>query len=155
MFPYHDENETQCPAIVTGMVIGLNVLSWFVIQRVLVLRIRGASVTGDHEFKPNRGWLYQVFAPISTLLRVRGTGQLSHSEIELHLLIDKWRGKVQIVPVTFEFDGANPPLSWHLTEAEKDAIEQNWKAELNGSKKQEGSDKSGLDMVREFLGQAR
>src|ERR671918_2887566 len=32
MFPYHDENETQRPAIVTGTVIGLNVLSWFVIQ---------------------------------------------------------------------------------------------------------------------------
>src|SRR2546421_12153400 len=32
MFPYHDENETQRPAIVTGTVIGLNALSWFVIQ---------------------------------------------------------------------------------------------------------------------------
>src|SRR5919108_1862767 len=32
MFPYHDENETQRPAIITGTVIGLNVLSWFVIQ---------------------------------------------------------------------------------------------------------------------------
>src|SRR5919201_2681154 len=32
MFPYRDENETQRPAIVTGTVIGLNVLSWFVIQ---------------------------------------------------------------------------------------------------------------------------
>jgi membrane associated rhomboid family serine protease len=32
MFPYRDENETQRPAIVTGTIIGLNVLSWFVLQ---------------------------------------------------------------------------------------------------------------------------
>jgi membrane associated rhomboid family serine protease len=32
MFPYRDENETQRPAIVTGTIIGLNVLSWLVVQ---------------------------------------------------------------------------------------------------------------------------
>ena len=32
MFPYRDENETQRPAIVTGTIIGLNVLSWLLVQ---------------------------------------------------------------------------------------------------------------------------
>jgi len=32
MFPYRDENETQRPAIVTGTMIGLNVLSWLFVQ---------------------------------------------------------------------------------------------------------------------------
>ena len=32
MFPYRDENETQRPAIVTGVIIGLNVLVWLFIQ---------------------------------------------------------------------------------------------------------------------------
>jgi membrane associated rhomboid family serine protease len=32
MFPYRDENETQRPAIVTGLTIALNVLSWLVVQ---------------------------------------------------------------------------------------------------------------------------
>jgi len=32
MFPYRDENETQRTAIVTGTIIGLNVLSWIVVQ---------------------------------------------------------------------------------------------------------------------------
>jgi membrane associated rhomboid family serine protease len=32
MFPYRDENETQRPAIITGTIIGLNVLSWLVVQ---------------------------------------------------------------------------------------------------------------------------
>jgi membrane associated rhomboid family serine protease len=32
MFPYRDENETQRPAIVTGTIIALNVLTWLVVQ---------------------------------------------------------------------------------------------------------------------------
>ena len=32
MFPYRDENETQRPAVVTGTIIGLNVLSWLFVQ---------------------------------------------------------------------------------------------------------------------------
>ncbi|HEY2986214.1 MAG TPA: rhomboid family intramembrane serine protease [Candidatus Binatia bacterium] len=32
MFPYRDENETQRPAIVTGAIIALNILSWLFIQ---------------------------------------------------------------------------------------------------------------------------
>ena len=32
MIPYRDENETQRRAIVTGTVIGLNILSWLVVQ---------------------------------------------------------------------------------------------------------------------------
>jgi len=32
MFPYRDENETQRPAIVTGMIIALNVLVWIFVQ---------------------------------------------------------------------------------------------------------------------------
>ena len=33
MFPYRDENETQRAAIVTGVIIALNVLVWILIQR--------------------------------------------------------------------------------------------------------------------------
>lgn len=32
MFPYRDENKTQRPAIVTGIIIGVNVLVWLFIQ---------------------------------------------------------------------------------------------------------------------------
>ena len=32
MFPYRDENETQHPAIVTGLIIAINVLVWILIQ---------------------------------------------------------------------------------------------------------------------------
>src|SRR5689334_467100 len=32
MFPYRDENETQRPAVVTGVIIALNALVWLVVQ---------------------------------------------------------------------------------------------------------------------------
>jgi membrane associated rhomboid family serine protease len=32
MFPYRDENETQRPAIVTGVIIALNVLVWLIVE---------------------------------------------------------------------------------------------------------------------------
>ena len=32
MFPYRDENETQRAAIVTGVIIALNVLVWIMVQ---------------------------------------------------------------------------------------------------------------------------
>lgn len=32
MFPYHDENKTQRPAIVTGAIIGLNAIAWISVQ---------------------------------------------------------------------------------------------------------------------------
>src|SRR3982751_2838454 len=32
MIPYRDENETQHPDIVTGAIIGLNFISWLVVQ---------------------------------------------------------------------------------------------------------------------------
>ena len=32
MFPYRDENETQRQPIVTGTIIGLNVLAWVLVQ---------------------------------------------------------------------------------------------------------------------------
>ena len=32
MLPYHDENETQRPAYITGALIALNVASWLLVQ---------------------------------------------------------------------------------------------------------------------------
>ena len=46
MFPYHDENETQRTAYVTFAVIGLNVVSWLLVQGAAPrCRWRGRSAT--------------------------------------------------------------------------------------------------------------
>lgn len=120
-------------------------------KKVLFIQIHGAPTERKTELKTNRGWFYQAFAPVSTLLRVRSTGQLSHNQVELALLIDYWKSKVEIKPVVFEFSGENPPLSWHLNKKEKEAIEAEWKNEREGLKKQKDSDLSGVETIRAFL----
>lgn len=132
------------------------------VEKVLVLQIRGSRTGGNYDFESNRGWFYQAFAPLGTLLHVRDTGQLSHNDIELDLLKDKWEEKskreeknAMITPVVFEFSGADPPLSWHLNEQEKENIEADWSKELKGSKpRPEDQEEPSLDVVREFIAQS-
>jgi len=97
--------------------------------RVLVIQIR--SDPGEQLARPDRwhGPLYQLWAPAETLLNVRATGQISHNDGEFERLQQLWRErKVQIANVIFRFCGEHPPLSWHLTRREKDAIEAEWQA---------------------------
>jgi Patatin-like phospholipase len=105
------------------------------VKEVMVIRIHGAPVDGEREPDGNRGFLYQMTVPISTLNSVRGAGQLSHSRVELDLLKRSWGDKgISIESATFEFprsDDPNeaPPLSWHLSEKQKRAIEKAWQVE--------------------------
>jgi hypothetical protein len=119
------------------------------IRRVLVLEIRGApsgpGARGQEENCPtepldprdpksNQQWFFQILAPPSTALNVRNTGQRTHNDVELDLLQGKWATneghRVEITRAVFEFDGADPPLSWHLTEQQKRRIEEEWRNEL-------------------------
>jgi hypothetical protein len=92
----------------------------------------------------NRGWFFQAYAPLAALFAVRTAGQRSHNQVELKLLQDKWAGKVNILPsAVFEFgsrpDGTvvpdlpPPPLSWHLTALQQEAIDSEWIAQGSGS----------------------
>jgi hypothetical protein len=132
------------------------------ISRVLMVEIRGSSTNGGYEFNSGRGWLYQSFAPLGTLLHVRDTGQFAHNRVELQLLIDKWKGgsgsrPVTITDVVFEYDGASPPLSWHLNRLEKQDLKNSWTHVADNPKAQRSmteTDKGGLSIVRDFLGQS-
>lgn len=101
-----------------------------VVESVLVIQIHGSPVAGG--LKPagrvtNRGWFFQIFAPLLTLNAVRGAGQVSHNDIELAQLQDKWfEHGVPIHSVTFEFPDDNAPLSWHLTKAQKECVIDRW-----------------------------
>lgn len=97
------------------------------IPRVLVIQIRSDS--GERLALPDswHGPLYQLWAPAKALLNVRATGQISHNDGEFERLQQLWRErKVEIANVVFRFCGEHPPLSWHLTRREKDAIESEW-----------------------------
>ena len=67
------------------------------IQNVLIVLIHGAP-TVQREQRPEncsecdvygrttRGWFYQLYAPIRTLLNVRSAAQIFHSNLEIRLL---------------------------------------------------------------------
>jgi len=120
------------------------------VAKVLVVQIH--SSPADPETVQNgevrkadrgRGWLFQMAAPFLTLLNVRTSGQIAHNDIELNLLEQKWAGLgVEIESVDFTFPGTNPPLSWHLTEEQKQAIRDEW-AQNMGTQ---------VGQVKEFLG---
>jgi hypothetical protein len=148
------------------------------ISRVLFVEIRGSRTGEDavclnskdcpqdkpHGFKPEpwRGWLYQSYAPLATILHVRDTGQRSHNDLEVRLLADKWKNeKVEIRDAVFEYDGADPPLSWHLNPREQNELKKSWERQLSGDPKNKKNllpkdkDMTGLAVVKEFLGQCQ
>jgi hypothetical protein len=98
------------------------------ITRIFLIQIRGAPPEPDRPGQ-RRGWFYQVYAPLATLLGVRGTGQLAHNEQEIALLRRAWEGRVSISSAVFQFCGGSPPLSWHMTPRQVDAIGEQWEAE--------------------------
>jgi Patatin-like phospholipase len=91
------------------------------IKRVLVIQINGFPEP-DNSNPPRsssrRSWVFQFYAPLTTMFRVRNAGQRGHKQIELDLLqakwaradqlqaqlIEKWRGQVDISSVAFNFD---------------------------------------------------
>jgi hypothetical protein len=111
------------------------------IDRVLVLQLRGEPPDQAPKGK-RRGWFYQVYAPVAALLGVRDTGQLAHNDEEISLLRRAWKGRVASSSAVFQFCGDSPPLSWHLTQTQKNAISSQWSEERN---------QEGTRAVLEFL----
>lgn len=96
--------------------------------RVLFLELHGAPPDPEPEGS-SRGWAYQLIAPILCMLSVRTAGQLAHKTLELDFLRRKWADRgVNIEYECFEFKRPDPPLSWHLTAAEKAAIDQEFES---------------------------
>jgi hypothetical protein len=64
------------------------------------------------------------------MLAVRSAGQNAHKNLETEFLEALWAGATQIQRLVMEFKGQNPPLSWHLSEAEKQAIDLQFEASI-------------------------
>jgi len=107
---------------------------------VLFIRIHGALVGGEAQPSSVRGQLLQSPDPHNTLIIVRGAGQFSHSRVEFDLMKRYWGSKgVSIESALFEFsqsEGSNddPPLSWHLTDKQRAAIEAAWQKNIDNPK---------------------
>jgi hypothetical protein len=116
-------------------------------SRILIIQIRLAPEGGYGTAKGSRGWFFQAFAPITTLVKMRDAAQASRNQIELDLLTDNLKRRsdahaVQISQVQFPYkkpdtrcgeprksrtDPPEQPLSWHLTPANIDDIRDTWK----------------------------
>jgi hypothetical protein len=114
-------------------------------KRILVLQIRGTPPDAQGQPDAWHGWFYQAWAPIEAMLQVRTTGQLSHNEEEFQRLQQQWASRgVEIDNAVFQFCGARPPLSWHLTGHDKETITTEWLREIRTG--------GAWQVVRAFLG---
>jgi predicted acylesterase/phospholipase RssA len=102
------------------------------VTELMVIRIHSMPVVNSPDRSPvkKRGFFFQLGVPVVALDNVRGAGQLSHSKVEFDLLQKRWREragrKVEIDLATFEYPNYDAPLSWHLTDKQKQAIEKAW-----------------------------
>jgi len=120
------------------------------VRRILVIQINGfPNERPDIPKSTQGGWLDQLIAPVVALASVRTTGQMSHRDIELKMLQDKWNCRgVEIKNVIFDFNPAvhghapaDPPLSWHLMPLQVKAIREMWEmqsCDVDDAKKKVG-----------------
>jgi Patatin-like phospholipase len=106
-------------------------------RQILVLLINAFPLPQQQYVKAHRGTFFQLWAPLLTLFTVRGTAHDAMAQRELILFKEALRD-VEIGWIDFRFGTAvrksasehtakePPPLSWHLTKAQKRAIIDAW-----------------------------
>lgn len=111
-------------------------------KKIMLIEI-GSFPDAPKEYrKPQRGTFFQIWAPVLTLSTIQGAGHNASAQRELALFQHYCNCKgIDFGWEIFQYEGfdpANPtagpetpPLSWHLTRAQKQAIEDNWKKEVS------------------------
>jgi hypothetical protein len=98
----------------------------------LVIQIRYKETPSSKE-PPKSGLLYQLGAPLNGLYQAKGTGQRLRADEQFDIFTKYWNEKHKdqgnetplIRNAVFEFEsprGEEPPLSWHLTESQKNDL---------------------------------
>ncbi len=131
---YYDNYGTA--TLVEWLDTGLKRLGRAMPSRVLVLQIRSFPDSPPAPPDGRRGWIFETVQPVETLYAVRGTGQSAHSDLNVQLLEDDYGGDLihdVIIPfparVADEQDDQAPPLSWHLTPADRGRLAAAWRDE--------------------------
>jgi predicted acylesterase/phospholipase RssA len=89
------------------------------VKHILILQIRGPIALEETAAKRTGGLLYQLAAPLSTLVHFRSEGQISHNDAELNLFIEAARQRnIGVESAIFQYPKPDTPLSWHLTPSE-------------------------------------
>jgi len=107
-------------------------------SKIVIVQIRGFEAGLVDPPQRDQGWFFQLFHPLETLAAVRGASQFSRNELLMDLVGRKAAFGVPVETVEFEYRGrppdggderarpASPPLSWHLTRKDKDALRDEW-----------------------------
>jgi hypothetical protein len=102
-----------------------------VFDRILVLRIEPFARTRmAAPAKLSRGWFYATIGPIDALQNVRSASQVERNDVASGLFREAARARgmqIEFARLTFEAEKDYvPPLSWMLTDGQKDEIKRTW-----------------------------
>jgi hypothetical protein len=112
-------------------------------SKILILAIHSFPEAPPDPPDGQRGLLFQLRHPVTTLDSVRHTGQLSRAETELRFVLRKNAYSVPVTEVVFEYPyTGEEPLSWHLTAFDKKMLHEQWNS---------GEIQKKRDEVREFF----
>ncbi len=98
------------------------------IKRVLLLQINAFPESQLQATQAGYLGLWtESIGPLKVLLNVRDSTQVARNLKEAELLKNRWQGKVEIEPFIIFFpEGYNQPLSWKLTEHQKENLRRGW-----------------------------
>ena len=110
------------------------------VNRVLLLQINAFPESKLKSQNDNFGWFTEFIGPLNALYNVRDSTQIARNQEEAELLQEVWKNKkegkqkegkqVDIQPFTIFFpdnEKYEQPLSWKLTQKQKDNLEKAWK----------------------------
>ncbi len=107
------------------------------IERLLFLQINAFPEEAPLQSGSRRkGWVISLAGPLLTLFRVRNSTQIARNRREVKNLQNRCAGQVEFANFSITFpkmpsftdarDEYTPPLSWKLTQAQKQALRQAW-----------------------------
>jgi hypothetical protein len=122
-------------------------------RKILVVEIRASDSKEAKEAKRRAGWAFGTAGPVMTLLNVWGSGQTPRNDLDLQLFTEVAESRgFEVETVLFPLV-TDAPLSWHLTESQKQDIERGWDwcAAMPERQGQESKIQLGLEKARAFL----
>jgi len=112
-------------------------------EQILVITIGAFPPDHNPQYGGRRGAIFQFEAPFIALESLQGQAHPAGAWRELGLLSESLQPATHLVSVDFTFPLSAPPLSWHLRDCDKQAIETGWE-ELENKE-------ANLEIIEEFL----
>jgi hypothetical protein len=104
------------------------------VQREVLIIMIDAFPEPDKQVdrRVNLRWYDQLFLPITTVIGVRETGQAARTQYQFPRFTRSLEPAMKVTSIQFRYTPSPrcaldpPPLSWHLTQFEKDCLAEGW-----------------------------